>query len=205
MWRRSIKSCADLLNFLVQRHNYRTYLEIGVGDPRNNFDKVQAPVKHGVDPAPQGEATHLMTSDVFFAARPLDTFYDLILIDGLHLAEQVERDINNSIACLSPGGRIVLHDCNPLTEDAQTEGYDGVKVWNGTVWKAWLKLRASRSDLSMCVVNIDNGCGVISSGSQSLYSAPTLDYANMSYAWLALNRRAALNLVTPDAFVRRAR
>jgi hypothetical protein len=134
-----------------------------------------------------------MTSDEFFAQRkPSDPGYDLVFIDGLHLAAQVELDIEHSLAGLNPGGTIVLHDCNPLTADAQTEDYDGKKHWNGTVWKAWVHFRSTRPDLAMRVVDIDEGCGVIQRGTQVPYAGP----AELTYAHLEAHRREALNLIS---------
>ena len=63
-----------------------------------------------------------MPSDEFFANRAAAsdrTPYDLVFIDGLHVADQVERDIVNSLLNLAPAGTIVLHDCNPTTESAR--------------------------------------------------------------------------------------
>lgn len=192
-------SRSDLLNHLIETRGYRDYVEIGVRNPRHNFQKVRIPgIKHGVDPAPQGEVSHRMTSDAFFAQT--SQRYDLVFIDGLHLAEQVERDIENALAHLNPNGAIVLHDCNPLTADAQTEDYDGKKHWNGTVWKAWVKLRATRGDLTMRVVDMDEGCGVIEQGSQAVLDFPTTDYASMRFADLDRDRKRLLNLVSVDEF-----
>lgn len=195
---------SELLNHLVATRGYQRYLEIGVRSPGENFDKVTAPIKHGVDPAPWGTVTYQMTSDDFFAhlaKTAPDTRYDLVFIDGLHLAEQVERDVINALAYLSPQGSVVLHDCNPRTRDAQTDDYDGVKHWNGTVWKAWAKLRATRPDLSMTVVDMDDGCGVITRGSQRCISLPALDYAALDFKYLKANRREVLNLVPPREFL----
>src|SRR6185436_4465665 len=130
-----------------------------------NFNRVRVREKHSIDPAPKRPVTHRMTSDEFFARRraagAAEPPYDLAFIDGLHIADQVERDVLNCLDNLADGGTVVLHDCNPLTEDAQTDDYDGKKHWNGTVWKAWLKLRATRADFAMWVLDIDEGCGVI--------------------------------------------
>lgn len=203
--KRKIASRTELLNHLVTARGYRRYLEIGVRNPRENFNHVRAAEKAGVDPAPQRPISHVMTSDEFFArhrSEPGAQPYDLIFIDGLHLADQVERDILNGLAALSADGTIVLHDCNPLTADAQTDDYDGKKHWNGTVWKAVVKLRATRPDLAMWVVDIDEGCGVVRRGTQVTFAAPTVDYTELDYAFLERHRREALNLVDVDTFLR---
>lgn len=164
-----IRKRYHLLNYLVRTRRYRRYLEIGVRDPSSNFCKIRVAHKEGVDPAPQAPIAHVMTSDDFFANLAKATEkrrFDLVFIDGLHMAEQVEKDVVNALAHLDDGGALVLHDCNPPSEDAQTEDFGDRPVWVGTVWKAWAKLRATRPDLRMRVLDIDLGCGVIERGAQ---------------------------------------
>jgi Methyltransferase domain len=199
------KSRTDLLNHLIATKGYRRYLEIGVRDPRDNFNRVRVEDKDSVDPNPRRPVGFRMTSDAFFAGRAAardGAPYDLIFVDGLHLADQVERDVVNGLANLAPDGAIVLHDCNPITEKAQVETYVNGEHWNGTVWKAWAKLRATRPDLSMAVVDIDEGCGVIRRGSQTLFPLPSLDYGALDYQFLAQHRREALNLIAVQEFLK---
>jgi hypothetical protein len=42
----------------------------------------------------------------------------------LHLAQQVEKDIINSIQFLSENGFIVMHDCSPPSEYHARESYN---------------------------------------------------------------------------------
>jgi SAM-dependent methyltransferase len=193
-----------LLNYLVRSRGYTRYLEIGVRNPRITFNRIRVARKEAVDPAPLAPLGHVMRSDDFFSmmdANGRAAEFDLVFIDGLHLADQVERDVENSLRYLSPGGTIVLHDCNPPNEEAQAEFFDGTqKVWTGTVWKAWAKLRATRADLSMCVVDIDLGCGVVQRGSQTCYPAP-VQFDQMTYRFLTSNRRELLNLVSAAQFL----
>jgi len=199
--RKTGRTRTDLLNHMIATRGYRDYLEIGVRDRRQNFDKVNAPgIKHGVDPDPQRPISHKLTSDAFFAQT--DQFYDLVFIDGLHIADQVERDILNSLARLNPGGAVILHDVNPMTADAQTDDYDGKKHWNGTVWKAWVKLRAQRADLSMKVLDMDEGCGVIERGTQELLVRASVEFAEMTYDDLSRDRARMLNLVSASDYFR---
>jgi hypothetical protein len=133
-----------------------------------------------------------MTSDHFFATQPEP--FDIVFIDGLHLEEQVDKDVFNSMAWLNPAGCIVLHDCNPLTEHMQRDdGSDG-KAWNGTVWKSYVKLRSNPA-LSMYVVDTDHGVGVIQRGQQTSFQL-----APLSYASLDANREEALNLISVSRF-----
>jgi len=140
-----------------------------------------------------------MTSDAFFAFLPEELKYDLIFIDGLHVYEQDEKDLNNALKHLSENGTIMLHDCNPPTEWHQRSYEEalenGCRLWNGTVWKAYVKTRATNPDLEMYVVDTDWGCGIVKHGKQSL-----IDGAELSYANLEKNRQSWLNLISVDDF-----
>ena len=179
----------EIINQLIEDNNYRSYLEIGVYD-KKNFNAVKCKFKVGVDPDPKVKATYVMTSDEYFNPKIGKIIpYDLIFIDGLHHADQVLRDINNAISCLSPGGTIVVHDCNPTTEEMQiVPRMQG--EWTGDVWKAWQELRATRSDLKMFVYDVDYGVGIIQRGEQELLKTIAKTYAEFD-----ANRKEILNLV----------
>jgi len=181
----------DLLNLLIQTHGYKSYLEIGIQDGIC-FDNVNIAKKTGVDPSANVECDHPITSNEFFEINKEK--FDLIFVDGLHLCEQGLKDILHSLRVLNEGGAIVVHDCNPAKKEFQTRGITS-ETWNGDVWKAWVSLRMTRSDLFMQVVNIDHGCGVIKKGSQSIIDANDLVYENLD-----INRVEWLNLVEPENF-----
>ena len=184
-----------IINDLIRSHGYKSYLEIGIRDART-IKVVDCPVRHGVDPA--HPCSHQMTSDKFFAELPDDFKYDLIFIDGLHLEAQVDKDIVNSLKHLSEGGTIVMHDCSPENEDRQRH-YDDLSkikgVWNGTVWRSYAKLRMERKDLSMFVIDMDHGIGVIRPGKQSLFKMPK--GRKLDYSLLSDFRRELLNAFKP--------
>ena len=48
--RKDINHHTQLLNYLIERYGLKSYLEIGLQNPANNFDKINANVKVGVDP-----------------------------------------------------------------------------------------------------------------------------------------------------------
>ncbi len=64
--------------------------------------------------------------------------YDIIFIDGLHVAYQVTIDLMNSLKHLTPGGFIIFDDVYPHRENEQWS-FDqrrlGVPL-TGDVWKA---------------------------------------------------------------------
>ena len=204
----------DIINYLIEKNNYVNYLEIGVRVPRACFNRIIAKHKDGIDPKPlgSGEVNYPMTSDEFFSLieERGNIKYDIILIDGLHLYKQVSRDIKNSLNHITDNGTIVVHDCNPISKDRQTENYIIGKSWNGTSWKAYAELRCLREDLSMAVVDTDEGVGIIQRGNQKLWidkfmpveQSATLDDRIFTYEYFDKNRKELLNLISVEEFER---
>lgn len=124
------------------------YLEIGVeygqtyiGTHFYNSNKT------GVDPDPKVNAEGIVkkTSDEFFMTLRDGTTYDAIFIDGMHQAEYVVRDINNSIKVLADNGYIFIDDILPFNYNEQLKipvrhyYENGIlkygENWTGDVWK----------------------------------------------------------------------
>lgn len=205
----------QIINYLAKKINAKAYLEIGVRDHSENFDKINIQDKTGVDPCHEyfdREPTFKLTSDVFFA-KNTETF-DIIFIDGLHEAEQVERDILNSLHILNTDGFIVCHDMNPAIYERQllkddpkrleyslreeAKGNPEYGLWNGDCWKAFIKIRSEREDLCMTTVDTDFGCGIISRGNQRILD---VEPVNLHYQNLQKNRKEWLNLISVDEFL----
>lgn len=203
----------DVINFLLSKLNREThYLEIGVRYPEQNFDKILATHKYSVDPGVENEKNpvdYKLTSDEFFEqlrqGKILNSQikFDAIFIDGLHLADQVERDINNALEYLKEDGFIIMHDCNPPTEFHASENYayrlsPSEDYWNGTTWKAFFKAR-KREDIYSCCIDTDWGVGVIS---KSLNLGAPTKVQNPFYEFFVFNenRTESLNLVSFDQF-----
>lgn len=182
----------DLLNYLIRKFNYQSYLEIGVQSGMC-FEKIQAKYKVGVDPN-EKHVKFNMTSDDFFAQN--QEKFDLIFIDGLHEAPQVFKDIVNSVDALNEGGTIVCHDMLPANEDAQKVPRI-TKIWNGNCWQAFVQLRASRTDLAMCTVNSDHGLGVIMKGEQDLIN---IDDIELDWHSFGKHREEWMNIVSYQEF-----
>lgn len=227
----------DLLNHLIKRHRLKYYLEIGVQNKSQNFDKIVCESKIGVDPDINADATFSLTSDNFFkmilsiesdkVVVPLlknkkaiytnsdddlikllgnpfeppkfdsfefDTTFDLIFIDGLHTAEQVKKDFENSLKILSPNGFIVLHDCNPEKEE-HTIVPRPTKTghWNGDVYRFAISLATSPNYFT---VDIDNGCGVFKACSALLVDE------DIDWNYFNKHRKELLNLISWDEFIK---
>jgi hypothetical protein len=195
-----MKTRTDLLNHLAEKHGLISYLEIGVQDPKQNFDKIICPQKVSVDPDPKSGATWQMTSDEFFAGE----FYlgiqpDLVFIDGLHTAEQVRKDFENALKILSLGGFIVLHDCNPEKEE-HTIVPRPTKTghWNGDVYKFAATIGRAKH-----TIDIDNGCMIVYGNHVYVPKPQRSFYLDRFPDWqtFSSNRIGLLNLISWDEFI----
>jgi hypothetical protein len=197
-------SVASIANHLIDKYNYKSYLEIGIHRGKT-FKRVQCDTKVGVDPGGRKRwgihPTHAMTSDDYFANHK--DYFDIVFIDGLHHADQFMRDVDNSLDRLNTGGVILCHDVNPTLHNQQVvpwlEGWPLRKGWLGDVWKSWVRLRATREDLWMCVIEGGVGLGVIRKGEQELLPL-SRKLILPTYSDLDKNRKEWLNLVTWDEF-----
>lgn len=155
-----------------------------------------------------GDLLFDMPSDKFFASEqqllrrhPID----VALVDGLHTAEQSLRDIEHCLRYGAQSSLIVVHDCNPQSECAALPTL-GVALrhpeftgeWNGDVYRAIVRLRATRADLNVCVLDCDEGVGVVTQGEPDDMldlSDPEID--EMTYEDLVVDRGRLLNLRPP--------
>ena len=189
----------DLLNHLIDTYKFEDYLEIGIfsGECIRN---VKAKNKDGVDPGYERilvpEVNFPIDSDRYFEFLDEDKKYDLIFIDGLHHADQVKRDINNSLNHLSDNGIIMMHDCNPQTKESQIVPRQ-ISTWHGDVWKAYVEFKYTHPQFSTYVVDTDCGCGVILNNKDK--SSIPLDL-ELNYENLVLNRNEWLNLISVNEF-----
>jgi len=149
----------DIINHLIAKNNFDTYLEIGIFDGFT-FNQVKCQNKTGVDPGIEGivipQVTHKMTSDDFF--KICDRKYDIIFIDGLHEYTQVVKDFNNAVDHINDNGYILFHDCNPPDEESQYVPRQTVS-WNGDVWKAFILIKEVNPHAY--VLDTDFGIGVV--------------------------------------------
>jgi hypothetical protein len=177
----------DLINFFIEKFNYKTYLEIGVKSETKTFVHVRCTEKEGVDP--NGCTTHTMQSDQFFSSISTDKKWDIIFIDGDHERSQVKRDIENALAHLTPGGTIVCHDVNPKEEYLLAARYCD------NAWQAFAELRSTRSDIAMYTLPFDH-IGFIQVGQQNTYNKP------IEYTWnfLDKNRKELMNELSMHEF-----
>lgn len=123
--------------------------------------------------------------------------FDLIFIDGLHTAEQVQKDFENSLKILSHRGFIVLHDCNPLKEEHTiVPRPTPTGHWHGDVYKFASEL--GRVHDCFVTVDTDCGCGVWRNG-QEPYD-PLVGYP-IFWNYFSENRKELLNLISWEDFI----
>lgn len=177
----------QLLNYLADEYKLESYLEIGLQNAANNFFKIKCQIKCSVDPDPAANAMFDCTSDEFFKVNT--TQFDLIFIDGLHHADQVERDFNNSLKCLSDGGYIVLHDTLP-DEEQFTIVPRQTKKWFGDVYKFAMKLHTIPG-IYFVTYLFDCGCTVVWKDKTKKGNKKKVD---TSWANYKLNGRKLMNV-----------
>lgn len=187
----------EIINTLIQKYGYKSYLEIGTQYPSSNFDKIDVEHKVSVDPFPLGDITFEGTSDEYFESITDDVKYDIIFIDGLHHSDQVLKDIENSLNHLSKNGTIVCHDCLPTSESMQ-ERNECNGPWTGDVWKAIAELRVERIDLDIKVVDTDFGCGIIRRGTNIPYQT---NQNYLTYLYYSIHKDGLLNVISPETFL----
>jgi hypothetical protein len=181
-------SRTEILNALVSHRGYRSYLEIGVRNPADNFDLIDCAVKRSVDPGlefRQNPVDFVMTSDQFFdhwASKGGGEGFDLIFIDGWHRADQCWRDVCNALRFLNPGGAVVVHDVLPPAKRFAREEFhrdlQANTLWNGTTWKAFHRYQWEGTFDSR-IVDSDWGVGIIDTAQRR---TPTV-HGNPFYEW----------------------
>ncbi|WP_133553955.1 class I SAM-dependent methyltransferase [Pedobacter duraquae] len=224
-----IQAC---INEIKKRKKKVNYLEIGVEtgfcffmikstlklavDPNftiKNFNKIKAYVRN---PHNFNNKFFELTSDRFFEEQHeyLKKIggLDVVFIDGLHLSEQVIKDINNALMNLNDGGFILLHDCNPINETSAIRAHHKFEVyrmnlpdyngiWNGDVWKALVELRATRKDINVKVFDTDQGIGMVTKEiPENNIQLTQAELEKLSYVDLEKNRVDLLNLKSPAEF-----
>lgn len=195
----------EIINTFIKNNNFKNYLEIGVFRGQN-IREIIAEHKDGVDPTTElgksiPEINYPITSDEFFELiKGHDIKYDIIFIDGLHHADQVDKDIENALNHLVDNGIIVMHDCNPEKEE-YTFVPRQTGIWHGDVYKSALRLR-QKYPHKFITVDTDCGCGVIFNGVEedNKCSNTLLQEGEDTWDYFDKYRVKLLNLISVDEF-----
>lgn len=191
----------QLLQYLIDKHNLKSYLEIGCQNKANNFNKIQVKEKWCVDPDPKAKADFVMTSDEYFykqaptknVLEEIITPVDLAFIDGHHEEKQVKRDFEGALKALNEGGFIVLHDTLPENEQG-TKVPRETKIWWGNVYRFAMNL-GYYDDIEFVTVNMDCGCTVVWKTTKREHSFEWVD--NITYSMYEQNKHW-LNIIQPS-------
>lgn len=188
----------QILNALITKYNFKSYLEIGVYNKDFNYNHIQCNNKLCIDPDPNAQADLVMTSDEFFSRSNLK--FDIVFVDGMHEAHQVYKDIKNALVHLNKNGIIMCHDCNPTSELAAGDWEEfskckfGDYCWNGDCWKGFVKYRFE-SDYHCYVLESDLGCGIINTSEKTtLTEKHEYHIGELTYKDLNNNRKYLLDL-----------
>lgn len=148
----------QLINYLIRQRGATQFLQLGIIEGQQGFDQIECAHKTGID---TGCITNLPGRNDEAPCLNRNLF-DVIFIDSFHTEEQTVKEIAWSLQSLSKSGIIVLHDCMPPDRWHQREPelfHDG-ENWNGTVWKAVLKV-FNNSNYKCFLLDMDWGCGLI--------------------------------------------
>ena len=211
----------ELLQSLIHQKKLHNYLEIGVKnghiffrlksqfkvavDPKFIFDTARRVGKILINPYNLSNQYFEKTSDDFFEKDAeyvfASTKLQIALINGMHEYHCALRDVENTLRYLSDEGVIIMHDCNPQSEQAAGRLKDWKEgVWNGDVWRTIIHLRSQRADLNVFVLDTDHGLGIITKRKSLGEPNPSIlnfsvdQIQSMSYADFDRNRVNLLDI-----------
>ncbi len=153
---------------VIEKMGYKSYLEIGLSkNPKAPYRLIEIENKSSIDMNPDTSPDFCMSSDAFFYKLnngethfKSDYKWDVIFIDGNHLAFQVYEDLCNAVEHLNDDGVIFLHDSLPWSYDMTIEWQVGNrKATCQDAWKVIEYCLKSREDLDICTLQ-ENGGGL---------------------------------------------
>lgn len=150
-----------IINGIIKETKSESYLEIGYGNG-HNFKRIECSKKSTCDPETvemdvkddKGNVikTFKPNSDEYFSL--VKDNFDCIFIDGLHHADQVRKDIINSLK-LNPNV-IILHDTLPKNK-LMAEVPRKQLSWTGDVWRAVVGFHENYPDVKIETYRADYG------------------------------------------------
>lgn len=189
----------ELINWLIKKHCYNKYLEIGVWK-KETFKMIECSEKYSVDIEPKWTPDYIGSSSSFFKQNKIQ--YDLIFIDGDHTYNQCYEDLRNALLCISECGMVIMHDLLPRNwiNQIPTRVYEPTNVtirnWNGQAWRVFAWHRKHVRTLDMVTVNLDGGMGIIKRGYQELYEGKIDDFEDYKK-----DQKRMMNLIEVDDLI----
>ena len=183
----------DLIEHLDNKYKFSNYLEIGCNDDEL-FSKIKTKNKISIDPVIGGNIK--ITSDDFFLQNKLK--FDCVFIDGLHIYDQVKRDIVNSSKFLNDNGFILVHDCLPRSISSQAVPRYKL-TWNGDVWKAIVDLRRD-PNLEIFTCLADEGISIIQKKKNSNILKIDKKISEIKFKDFYYNHQEYMRIISFDQF-----
>jgi hypothetical protein len=153
---------SDVINLLIQKRKYQTYLEIGFSTGEN-FTKIKCTRKVAVDPfVSHPHCIKKYSENYLTECIELGIKFDCIFIDGDHRAEYVYKDAILGLQALNPNGVLVFHDVNPPDEwhTRPIEQFGAGDAWCGTAYIGFLQT-ISENQYHHFTIPEDYGVGII--------------------------------------------
>jgi len=224
---RTLWTKADIINFWGGTRDYRTYLEICTPTTGGRYAEVdrsryqtchrliyRCPVDFNDGMEIDFRSADLNIDDCIKQIRAKNLHYDAVLIDAFHEYETSLRDLKMAIDLLSDGGTVLVHDCDPPSEDIACPHFVST-AWAGVTYKSYLDFLFGRDDLVYLTVDTDWGCGVIRRRNAIAAQSGRRDTDPLIKDWrrlgndfhsafrfLQANKTRLLNLMSLDEFLR---
>jgi predicted O-methyltransferase YrrM len=191
----NFRSKAELINFLIAKYGYKSYLEIGIRNGAN-YKLIDAKEKTGIEPYPVywDDSMVNVTSDAFFSTATKS--YDVILIDGDHHYTQVLKDLTNSLAFTKKGGCILLHDALSCKSSNPKHPTNYIGVWR-VVSEIMAGIIFKDSDFRIATLDMDRGTVLIDQIGSYKREPLKINCSHVGWETFVANKRGLLNLVSP--------
>jgi len=213
---------ADISNLLGQTNGYTSYLEVASRNTGHEFASVSDEIftnkqrllydipENYSDNLPINYASDDLTGESCFEEiiESSQTF-DVVFVDPYHSYESSIHNLESGFKLLNTDGVMVVHDCNPPSEEVASTTQRG-RYWCGLTYLAFLHFVQQHQEAEYCVVNTDWGVGLVfKKGSDrperfgSIPKRPTMDCSTVR-DWKAFNahRKRLLRLISVNKFMK---
>lgn len=219
---------ADIINFWGKVRGYRTYLEICTPTAGGRYAEIdrskyqtchrlmyRCPIDFADGIEIDFRSADLDIDDCVKQIHNKKLRYDVVLVDAFHEYEPSLRDLKTAIELVGDGGTVVVHDCDPPSEELACPHFIPTS-WAGVTYKAYLDFVMGHDDLDYFTVDTDWGCGIIRRRNRNAAQVIRLDNERLMENWrrlgndfhsafhfLKANKEPLLNLISLGEFMHR--